>query len=153
VASGTRSEFGAWRWVGWFSLVLALAGVGDWVLAWIPMRIGNPEWEFGTVAATMSGLPLMAMGFAGLLASATARGERWQVIVMGWVLLLFALVILAALALFLLDVPLALQAVEGPAYVGIVKASIKTSLLGGLFSVAYLIAGITALRHSGRSGS
>ena len=152
MASSSRSDGGAWRWVGWFSLVLAIAGVGDWLLAWFPLRIGNPEWEFGTVAATMSGLPLMAMGFAGLLASATARGTRWQMITMGWVLLVFAVVILAALALFLLDVPLALRAVEGSAKLGIVKASIKTSVLGVLFSVAYVIAGITALRHSGRNG-
>lgn len=152
MGSRYRSEPGAWRWVGWFSLVLALAGVGDWALAWFPLRLGNPEWEFGTVAATMAGLPLMAMGFAGLLASATARGVRWQMVTMGWLLLLFALIIVAALALFLLDVPLALRTVEGPARSGIVKAGIKTAMLGALFAGAYVTAGVTALRYAGKMG-
>lgn len=143
-------EHRAWRWVGWFSLALALAGVGDWVLAWMPPHLGNPEWEFGTVAATMAGLPLMAMGFAGLLATGTARHQRWLVVTMTWVLIGFALVVLAALALFLLDVPLALRTVQGTARVGIIKATIKTSFLGLLFATAFGIAGLTAMREAAR---
>jgi hypothetical protein len=141
----------AWRWVGWFSLVLTLAGVGDWVLAWVPMRLGSPEWEFGTVASTFSGLPLATMGFAGLLGSAVARGIRWQVRVVGVLLLMWAALILGAFVLFLLDIPVALGAVQpGPARLGIVKAIAKTVMLVTLFSVAYLVGGIGALRRSSR---
>jgi hypothetical protein len=143
------SEF-AWRWVGWFSLVLSLAGVGDWLIAWIPMRFGSAEWEFGTIAATFSGLPLVTMGFAGLLGSAVVRGIRWQVITIASAMLLVALFVLGASLVFLLDVPVALQAVGGIARLGILKATAKTMLLGSLFFVAFLVAGIAALRYSRR---
>lgn len=138
----------AWRWIGWFSLLLALAGIADWVLAWIPMRFGTPEWEFGTIVSSMSGLPLLTMGFAGLLGSAVARGVRWQVRLMSMIVILFALLILAALVIFALDVPIALRTVQGPAHLGILKATAKTVALGVIFSVGYLVAGIGALRFS-----
>jgi hypothetical protein len=77
-----------------------------------------------------------------------ARGIRWQVRVMGLVLLVWLVWVLGALALFLLDVPVALGSVEGPARLGIIKAIAKTMLLGVAFTVAYLVAGIGAVRHS-----
>jgi hypothetical protein len=139
----------AWRWIGWLSLVLALAGLGDWVIAWIPMRFGSAEWEFGTIVASFSGLPLVTMGFAGLLASAIARGVRWQILAIALVILLFALLIAIASVVFLLDVPVALQAVGGGvARLGILKAIAKTGLLGALFFFTYLVAGVAALRHT-----
>lgn len=138
----------AWRWIGWFALVLTVAGVADWVLAWIPLRLGSPEWEFGTVTASFGGLPLVTMGFAGLLGSAFARGKRWQIIATGWIVLFFALLIVGALLLFILDVPIALRVVQGPARLGILKATAKTVMLGVLFSTAYFIASIGALRYA-----
>jgi hypothetical protein len=141
----------AWRWVGWFSLVLALAGIGDWILAWIPLRFGSPEWEFGTIAASFSGLPLVTIGFAGLLGSAVARGIRWQVITVSTVALIFSLMIAAALIIFLLDVPIAVRAVAGPARLGIAKAIAKTGMLGVLFFVTFFVAAIGALRHASRA--
>ena len=140
----------AWRWVGWFALVLTLAGLGDWVLAWIPLRLGAPEWEFGTIVSSFSGLPLVTMGFAGLLGSAVARGVRWQVLVVASILLVWALVIIAATVIFLLDVPLALGSVEGPARLGIIKAILKTLMMATLFGTAYLVGAIGALRRSKR---
>jgi hypothetical protein len=95
-------------------------------------------------------LPLITMGFAGLLASAIARGIRWQVITVAIVVLLLAAWILAASILFLLDVPVALRAVQGVAQLGIMKAIAKTGLLGTLFLVAYSVAGIGALRFASR---
>lgn len=144
----TSNSDRAWRWVGWFSLVLALAGLGDWFIAWIPLRFGSAEWEFGTVAATFSGLPLVTMGFAGLLGSAIARDIRWQIIAVSSVVLLFALFVLLASVVFLLDVPVALGAVGGVARLGILKAIAKTGLLGSLFFVAYAVAGVRGLRYA-----
>jgi hypothetical protein len=138
----------AWRWIGWFSLVLALAGIGDWILAWIPLRFGATEWEFGTIVSTFAGLPLVTMGFAGMLASAMARGIRWQLVALGVLVLLWGGMIVAALLVFMLDVPIALSAVQGPAHLGIVKATAKTTMLGVLFGVVYFVVGIAALRRS-----
>ena len=140
----------AWRWLGWFSLVLALAGLGNWLLAWFPMRFGSPDWEFGTVVSTLSGLPLVTMGFAGLLASAAARGIRWQVIAVSIVVLLFGAWVIAAFIVLLLDVPIALRAVQGVARLGIMKAIAKTSMLAVLFSTVYFVAAIGALRFARR---
>src|SRR5262249_5339674 len=145
LTSDTRA---AWRWVGWFGLILALAGLGDWLLAWIPLHLGVPEWEFGTIVSSVSGLPLITMGFAGLLASALARGIRWQVISIAVFSVVFGLIVLGGLVVFLLDVPLALRAVTGTAHLGIVKATLKTAFLGVLFGGAYVLAGIAALGHA-----
>ena len=140
----------AWRWLGWLSLTLALAGIGDWILAWLPMHFGSAEWEFGTVVSTFAGLPLITVGLAGMLGSAAARGVRWQVIATGIALLFFALWILAASVIFLLDVPVALRAVQGAARLGIMKAIAKTGMMGGLFFLAYTVIGIAALRFATR---
>ena len=140
----------AWRWLGWLSLSLALAGIGDWFLAWLPLHFGSAEWEFGTVVSTFAGLPLITVGLAGLLGSAAARGVRWQVVLVGVTLIAFALWILAASVVFLLDVPVALRAVQGVARVGILKAIAKTGLMATLFFTTYLIIGIAALRFASR---
>lgn len=149
-ASAAPAPHAAWRWLGWFGLVLALAGLGDWAIALTPPHFGTLEWEFGTIVATYSGLPLVTMGFAGLLAAALARGIRWQLITMGIVLLLFAAVLVAGLVIFALDVPIALQSVQGIAHLGIVRATAKTGMLGVLFGVGYAAAGVAALRHAKR---
>jgi predicted anti-sigma-YlaC factor YlaD len=141
----------AWRWVGWFGLVLTMAGLGDFILTWFPLDLGSAEWEFGTIAASFSGLPLVTIGFAGLLGSALARGSGWQLAVVGVFLLAVALVLVGAMVLFGLVVPVALAAVEGAGRLGIMKAIIRTTLLGIVFSVAYLAAGIGALRHARKS--
>lgn len=147
----TPDPFTAWRWIGWFSLMLTLAGLSDWVLAWTPLRFGSPEWEFGTIVASLSGLPLLTMGFAGLLGSAVARGVRWQIILVAAIVLLFALLILGALVVFALDVPIALRTVQGPANLGIRKAIAKTTMLGLLFAAGYIVAAIVAFRHARRT--
>jgi hypothetical protein len=138
----------AWRAVGWFAATLLLAGVSDWIIAWIPFRLGTLEWEFGTITATLSGLPLVTMGLAGVLAAALGRGSKWQVIVAASLVLFFAALIIVALVIFLLDVPLALRTVDGVAQLGIKKAIAKNLSLGLLFSVAYIVAGVAALRHA-----
>ena len=139
-----------WKWIGWLGVLLAVVGLGDFVLAWYPLRFGVVEWEFGTVASTFAGLPLVTMGFAALLASGLARGREWLVRLMGWWLVLFGVVVLAALVVFLTDVPIALRAVTGDAALGIKKAIAKTTMLGVVFSVAYVVSGASALRYLGR---
>lgn len=137
----------AWKWLGWFSALLAFVGLSDFVLAWVPFRFGVPEWEFATVVQTFSGLPLVAVGLVGVLASGVARGARGTITVMAFVFLLLSLLLVAALGLFLLDVPLALRAAQGPALLGVQKAIVKTILLGVAFGGAFAGGGIVALRR------
>jgi hypothetical protein len=137
----------AWRWIGGFGLVLAVVGMGDFVLAWYPTNWGSPEWEFATVTASYSGLPLPTMGLTALLASAVARGVRWQILLMSVGLILFAFALLAGFLLFLTTVPVALGAVQGLPLLGIKKAVAKTTLLAIAFPGTYLLAGILGFRR------
>jgi hypothetical protein len=138
----------AWRWVGWFSLALTVAALSDWALAWVPLRFGVLEWEFGTIVATFSGLPLVAIGFGGLLASAVARADRAQIICVSAAVLLLALAMIGALVIFLLDVPVALQSSQGVAHLGIMKAIAKTLIMGIVFIAVFAAIGIAGLRYS-----
>jgi hypothetical protein len=148
--SATDSD-DAWRWIGWFGLALTVVGVGDFLLTWIPPQVGSPEWEFGTIAASFSGLPLVTMGLAAMVGSALARRIGWQLKGLGLLLLLGSLFLVGALILFLLVVPVALGGVDGVARTGVVKAIVRTILLGVVFSLAYLAAGIGALKRARRS--
>ena len=137
----------AWRGLGWFGLLLAMLGAGDILLAWYPPGFGLIEWEFGTISSSIAGLPLVTVGLAALFGTSLARGRRWLVRTVGLLLLLAAVVVLAALALFLTDIPIALQTVTNPALIGIKKAIVKTLFLGAGFAFSYLIAGIITLRR------
>lgn len=137
----------AWRWVGWFGLLLAVAGFGDLAIAWVPFRFGSPEWEFGTVVATFAGLPLGTMGLAAMLSSALARGVRWQVRTLGWVLLAAGVLLAAAYTLFLTVLPIAVRGAPQGLSIGVTKAVAKTSLLSVGFVTAYIVAGARALRE------
>lgn len=136
----------AWRWLGWLGLVLAVAGLTDLALLWVPLRLGSPEWEFATVVSTASAMPLVSIGFAAMLASAASTGRRWLLWVIGSVVAVGALVLVSVLVLFLTDVPMALRGTSGDAHLGIVKATVKTVVLAGLFSSAYAIGAVWSIR-------
>lgn len=138
----------AWRWLGWLGVLLTVVGAGDLALAWYPPGFGRPAWEFATIAASFSGLPLVTMGLAALLGSAAARGIRWMVRLVSWLCIVAGLLVLAAFVLFLTDVPIALRGSPAEVMVGVKKAIAKTSLLGVSFGSAYLVAGFAGLRHA-----
>lgn len=142
----TRDGGWGWRWLAWFGLVLALMGLRDFVLPWYPLAFGRPKWEFGTVAATFSGLPLILLGFAGLVAAARALSRRWLILTMGTVLLTFGLVLLAAYGLFLLDIPVTLRTASPVAHFGVAKTIAKTSLV----AIASVVACFLGARASVR---
>ena len=137
----------AWKWIGWFGLVLATVGLSDFALTWYPTNWGSPEWEFATVAASYSGLPLPTMGLIALTASAIARGVKWQIVLMSVGLIAFAIILLLGFLLFLTTAPIAFRSVEGLALVGVKKVIAKTTMLAVMFPTAYFVAGIVGLRH------
>lgn len=141
----------AWKVIGWFGLLLAIVGLCDVALHWYPLAFSSPEWEFGTVAMSLGALPLPTIGFAALLGSFLARGVRWGIMTMSIVLLVLGLAVLAAYALFLLDVPLALRAATSPAALTLKKAIFRTTVMGPGFGIAYVVGAVMALRHLSRS--
>ena len=137
----------AWRAVGWFGLLLTAMGAGDILLAWYPPALGVTEWEFATIASSVAGLPLVTIGLAALLGSTLARGRRGQALAVGWILVLAAVLVIAALGLFALGIPLALRTVSPNALLGIQRAIVKTLYLGVGFGTAYLLAGVATIRR------
>ena len=136
----------AWRALAWLGGLLAVVGLGDFLLAFIPWGTG-PEWEFGTVAAVFAGLPLPTLGLAAILGAAYARGKRRTILGMGVVLLLLAVAVAWMLVTFLTDIPIALKSgAQAEVMLGLKKAMVKTALLGVLFGFAYVVAGVKALR-------
>lgn len=136
----------AWRALAWLGGILAVVGLGDFVLAFIPWGSG-PEWEFGTVASVFAGLPLPTLGLAAILGAAYARGHRRTVFVIGVLLLLLAISFGWMLVTFVTDIPIALRSgAQAEVMLGLKKAMVKTALLGAVFGIAYLVAGIKAIR-------
>ncbi|HEX7050782.1 MAG TPA: hypothetical protein VF188_11310 [Longimicrobiales bacterium] len=147
-APATGSTEGAWGALGWFGALLALIGFGDIALTWYPVGLGAPEWEFATVSASLSGLPLPTMGLAMVLAAALAGGRRRVVLALVLALAALTMLVLGALGLFLTDVPIALRATTAAAArIGIEKVIIKTVMLGVGFSAAYVLGAATAIRY------
>ena len=128
-------------------MILVVVGLGDFGLVWYPLRLGTPEWEFGTIAASFSGLPLISIGLAGVLGSAVALGNRRVLIAVGVVLGIWTVFLAAAYLLFLTNVPMALGAAEGAAELGIKKVVAKTSLLGVTFAGASGVGTYVVARH------
>ena len=147
VAQGGSSSSGGWKALGGFGALLAAVGLVDLALYWFPPSFASPEWEFATVAATMSSLPLPTIGMAALVASLLVRGGPKSRLSAGLGLLLIALLIAAAYALFLLNLPLALTAASGPQGPAITRAIIRTSVMAVGLGSGYLVAAIALLRN------
>ena len=136
-----------WRYLAWVSAVLTAVGIGDIVIAYVPLRFGTIEWEFATIASTFAGLPLISMGLFGLLAAGLALPSSRLVLTAAVLMLLLAGGIIAGFVVFLTDAPIALASVPETVALGIRKAIAKTTLLAVAFALAYLVAAISALRH------
>jgi hypothetical protein len=142
----------AWRALGGLGWVLLAASLSDLGLTWYPLEIGRPEWEFGTIAASYSGVPLLAMALAIIMSSGFALGRRGIVRLSAGVMIVLGLLMVAGTVLFLLDVPLALRLSPPEVLLGIKKTIAKTIVLGAVFPLFFLIAGIVALRASSTRG-
>src|SRR5574341_375596 len=141
-------DFG-WLLLGWIGLVFCGVGGLDLLLTWYPMQFGNAEWEFGTVSATLDGLPLFTMGLALLIGSSVARGQRWLVQTLAIVLVVMAVLVLAAAVLYVTNVPIALRAVSQPVIqTGLKKAIVKAAGQSVLYPLAYLWIARLAWRHA-----
>lgn len=136
--------------LGLFGLLLAMVGMVDVLLYLYPPSFESPEWEFGTVAAMMSGMPLPAIGFAALGAWILTQGRRVSRIVLTIVFFGMVLLIAGAYILFLLNVPLAWSASSGPQGPAIIRTIVRTSVMAAGFGAGYLVGGIVLVRSLSR---
>ena len=140
-------DFG-WTLFGWLGLVFTAVGGVDLLLTWYPLHFGNPEWEFGTVSASLDGLPVFSMGLVMLLGTAAANGRRWLMLAMIVVLAVMAMLIVAGAILYVTNVPIALKAVTQPAIrTGLKKAIAKAAAQSVLYPTAYAWLAWKAWRH------
>ena len=89
-------------------LALTFVGLIDVGLLWYPPRFGDTEWEFANLGSTFESLSLTTLGLALLAAGFTARGLKLALYIMACVFALFSLATLSGLALFGLNIPVAL---------------------------------------------
>ncbi len=119
-------------------IFIIVVGWVDILVGWFPLGFGSPEWEFGTVSATVDGLPLSTLGVVMTLLGASASGSRWGLwmasVWAAWVLM----VLLVASVLYALTVPVALGQL-GPAglQAPLGRAVVKTSTLLALYMCFY----------------
>jgi hypothetical protein len=107
----------------------------DILLAWVPPQFGNPEWEFGTISATLNNMPVPAMGLALVLAYAVAEARTGMLAALAvWSVVM--VVFLAVAGVFYgLDLPLALRAVTDE----IPRRALRAGIIKGVVSlVAYV---------------
>lgn len=142
------SPVAGWRAVGWFGFLLAIVGLTDIALVWYPLGFGNPTWEFAVVDQSFANLPLLTMGLAALLASTLALPGRMATRVVASGILLLALGLWAAFALYLLNVPIVLGMAPPEVAIGVKKAIVKTTVMALAFPGSYLVAAIAAVRST-----
>ncbi len=138
-----------WLLLGWAGLTFAVVGGLDVALTWYPSHFGSSEWEFGTVTASLNGLPLYTMGMALMLAAAIARGRRRAVRIVAAAFMVTAIAIVFAASLWATNVPIAVQSVTDPEVkTGLTKAIVKTWAQAIVYPVGFAWIAIRAWRHS-----
>jgi hypothetical protein len=135
--------------IGWTGFALVLAALSDYALALYPFGLGSAEWEMATIGAIVQGLPLLSVGLAALWMCGGGTGRRWLLRIVGGGLIACSVVLFGSLLLFLTDVPAALRATRDLSRLGIYKLVARTLFLGCLFGLAYVVAGVLAVRQSG----
>lgn len=140
-----------WPVLDWVGLAFLLMGLVDLALAWFPLGFGNPEWEFGTISATLNGMPLLTIGVVLLHVSGTMLGRRWQMRAIAGTAITLALLLVAAAMLYLTVYPIALRqggADNSLVLAGLQKAGFKAAALFVIYVVLFLRVGITGFRTS-----
>lgn len=139
----------AWSALGWVGLVFIMVGMVDLVLAWYPPALGSPEWEFGTIGATLNGLPLPALGLTLSLAAGIARGSRWQMRATGATAICLALLLLGFAFIYMTVIPVALgDATNAVVRTGLLKSIAKASALLAIYPVLFVWIGYRGWKQS-----
>lgn len=138
------------------AVLLVVFPLIDLVVNVWPPRIGELRWRYGTTGLLSGFLLTSLLGLLVMAVTANIAGQRRLLRVLGWVGWIGGLVLLAAIALFSLDV-LQLRSAVPPAAkgvfaIGAVKAAVKLVIMAGwlvLFGRGALRAARSLLHQSG----
>ena len=140
-----------WWLFNLIGVVFTAMGLVNIAIAWYPIRLGTPEWEFGAIAAFLDATPSFMLGLTLLLASALAQGKRGRSWVVVAVILLLMLIVLAGGVLYATTAPVALSHVSsGGALAAVKKALGKAGVQIIVLPVGLLWLGIVGWRGSSR---
>ena len=138
-----------WQVLGWVGLAMLVAALGTIASVWVPVRFGNLDWEFGTVADSFVAMPLLIIGIGACLASAVARQRRKATLAIGVGLLLLLLWLLASGVVFSTTAVVAWQRAEeasGLVAVGVKRVIARTVWFGLIGSVGCAVAALYSFR-------
>ena len=109
-------------------LGVALAAVGwtDVASGWFPADLGSLEWEFGAISGTFDSLPLGTLGLGLMAYAVLLAGTRRSLAILSSLHGVVALGLVALLALYGLDVPVALGGVPDAVAPTLRLAIVKT---------------------------
>jgi hypothetical protein len=136
-----------WRLLFVLGWLFTVVGLLNTVLLWYPFRFGVPEYEFGSVAASLDGLPVTMMGLTLALAGSRARGKDGAALLATVLLWVVAVLVIAGGVLYWLNVPLALQQVTEPVIrTGIKKSMVKVTAQALVYPAAMIALAIMGSR-------
>lgn len=128
-----------WQCLGIVGLIFLLVGLANLGTLWLPLEIGDAEWELGTTSQFFDTFPVFGLGLVFLAAHGVAVGRRWQIRTVATVCIAVAVFMWLALSLYATVLPAALRAVPDPfALTPIKKAAAKTGVQALLYPFALL---------------
>lgn len=139
----------AWSLLGYIGTAFILIGAIDIVLAWFPFVLGSAEWEFGTIGATLNGLPLPGLGLMLLLASGVALGRELRVRAVAVICVVLVLALVGLAFLYVTVIPVALSEVTNPVVrAGLMKSIVKAVALLVIYPALFGWVGFRGLKSS-----
>jgi len=128
-----------WRCLGTVGVIFFTLGLVNLGTLWLPLKLGDAEWEFGVTSQFFDTFPLLGLGLSFLLAHGLAIGRAWQVRAVATFCIAVAVFMWLALTLYVTVLPGALRAVGDPfALTPIKKAAAKTGVQSLLYPFALL---------------
>lgn len=141
----------AWAMLVALGVILSLVGLLDLGLLFFPPRWASLDWEFGTISATIEGLPLLTVGLGLMTVGSVARGRTGWMRLLSIAFILLALVIITLLVVFALDVPVAMRAVQAAGRETLLKTIAKAGGMGFLYVIMYAALGVWTWRRTTNS--
>jgi hypothetical protein len=113
-SAGRHSPLVAWDLLGLVGFALFVVGGTDFLLSWFPARFGNPEWEFGTITASLNGVPVPLMGLTLLLVAVLESESAAWARILSVLMLVWAVALVGLAVIYGLTIPLAAKGFEVP---------------------------------------
>lgn len=131
------------------SVALLVGGLVSQVVALVPLKVGNIDWEFGALGEVAATGPLFLMGLGTTLFVATRSRRPGLVFGAGFLSLAWGLALVVGLVLLALDAPLLLTAARAMAPEPARAVKIVLAKSAGLMFIeclALLVLGVMGFR-------